>query len=453
MARFAPWLFALAVAAPLQAQAEEPQQRALRLLATVDGQQIRRDVDMRLSGGDVSLDLGQDGVPGVAVTHDDEGRPVTDDPQLTALLRAALHPQEARVELPTGGHFRLVESSAEPMPRRRSFGGDSCRGTYVSATLEGALSNGDALAGQVELVLWQNEAGDVVSLSVEEQLLVAGREEPFELSIDLRPRKSDRRVGWAPLPRPGPAYGQHVLGATALGGMFLLVLLAPRLGRQQSICLLLCLGLLLLPLFPSTAEAGAWDWVKERFTDVTTNEIVLTSLAVVATAGGAAVAAVTAPVWAPVAVVVAGTAGVVGYWATRQPPIRAGEVVERRHEPARTWVQVVPIPIVSSNGKTTTTTMTYVPMVMHDDEDWVVEIQAGERSRTLYLDAATYAQVEVGLRYDMDAQGGSAEDEHAKRDASDAEQRLLDEAKANGQEQATLDASGITEALPEAGGR
>ena len=51
--------------------------------------------------------------------------------------------------------------------------------------------------------------------------------------------------------------------------------------------------------------------------------------------------------------------------------VKEGEVIQKRHEPSRTWVSVTPI--VKSNGKTTTTTM--IPYVYYDSEDYVITIE------------------------------------------------------------------------------
>ena len=51
--------------------------------------------------------------------------------------------------------------------------------------------------------------------------------------------------------------------------------------------------------------------------------------------------------------------------------ISMGEVYEKQHEPEDD--SLVMIPIVSSSGKTSLTTM--IPVVVHDDEDWIVCIR------------------------------------------------------------------------------
>ena len=51
--------------------------------------------------------------------------------------------------------------------------------------------------------------------------------------------------------------------------------------------------------------------------------------------------------------------------------IAMGEVYNKQHEPEEDCV--VMIPIVSSNGKTSITTM--IPTVVHDDEDWILCIR------------------------------------------------------------------------------
>lgn len=96
--------------------------------------------------------------------------------------------------------------------------------------------------------------------------------------------------------------------------------------------------------------------------------------------------------------------------------ITEGDIVEKWHEPERTWVQVVPITI--SNGKTTTTT--YVPMTQVDDEDWIIQIEAvlddGEtKTRNFYVSREVYETVDIGDYYVYDKAMASGRDPVSKR--------------------------------------
>lgn len=77
--------------------------------------------------------------------------------------------------------------------------------------------------------------------------------------------------------------------------------------------------------------------------------------------------------------------------------IQEGRIIKKWYEPARTWVSVVPI--VTSTGKTTTTTM--VPMVHYDDEDYCIKIEKYVEdkekyvTRTVYLTKEEYNNVEL----------------------------------------------------------
>lgn len=74
-------------------------------------------------------------------------------------------------------------------------------------------------------------------------------------------------------------------------------------------------------------------------------------------------------------------------------------VTGKRHEPARHYTTMVPV----STGRSTV----LVPVVHHDDEDWVLIVSwvdlshdpPRERSGVLYVDQATYERVEVGDLY------------------------------------------------------
>lgn len=77
----------------------------------------------------------------------------------------------------------------------------------------------------------------------------------------------------------------------------------------------------------------------------------------------------------------------VAYVGHRQP-ILEGRVVSKHYEPARTWVQIVPI----ATGKVTMV----VPITHFDDEDWIIRVDDGERQQNVYLTEDRYDQTDVG---------------------------------------------------------
>ena len=79
------------------------------------------------------------------------------------------------------------------------------------------------------------------------------------------------------------------------------------------------------------------------------------------------------------------------------PKLTAGEVINKHYEPARTYVAMMPI--ATSTGKTTITTM--VPYVIYDNEDWVVTIggtrEDGEYdTKRIYITESYFNSVEYG---------------------------------------------------------
>lgn len=74
-----------------------------------------------------------------------------------------------------------------------------------------------------------------------------------------------------------------------------------------------------------------------------------------------------------------------------------GEIVEKWHEPANTYIQM--IPIIHTSGKYIYTT--YVPMTVYDSEDWCIRVRGvGSKgdtiSRTYYIDMSAYDTLNVG---------------------------------------------------------
>jgi len=96
-------------------------------------------------------------------------------------------------------------------------------------------------------------------------------------------------------------------------------------------------------------------------------------------------------------------------------PIIRGEVYDKRYEAEES--SVVMLPIVTSSGKTPVTTL--IPVVVHDDEQWIVCIrrwnEAKQRFETnqLSVTADCYEQVTLGDWFSRDEDGGAGEDPHS----------------------------------------
>lgn len=74
-----------------------------------------------------------------------------------------------------------------------------------------------------------------------------------------------------------------------------------------------------------------------------------------------------------------------------------GTIVSKKYEPARTWVQVVPITI--STGKSTMVTM--VPMVLYDNEDFILLVRGHTDDGDVvlehfYVTESAYNSVNIG---------------------------------------------------------
>jgi hypothetical protein len=72
--------------------------------------------------------------------------------------------------------------------------------------------------------------------------------------------------------------------------------------------------------------------------------------------------------------------------------LESGVVIDGHHEPARSWVSIMPI----YTGKT----MMMIPMIHFDDEDWIIIVEGehdGElRQETWYVSEAQYTNIEIG---------------------------------------------------------
>lgn len=85
------------------------------------------------------------------------------------------------------------------------------------------------------------------------------------------------------------------------------------------------------------------------------------------------------------------------------PRITSGEVIAKEYTPARTTLRLVPV--VTSNGKTTTTTM--IPVYHHYPDSWKVTISGPDESgelvqETFLVEKAVYDSVSIGDEFEYE---------------------------------------------------
>ena len=94
--------------------------------------------------------------------------------------------------------------------------------------------------------------------------------------------------------------------------------------------------------------------------------------------------------------------------------LEEGDVVEKWYEPARTYVAVMPMTILT--GKSTTTIM--VPYVVTDNEDWCVKIKGKykgeERVEIVYISQKQYECVRTGSHLKLTDDCSTSDDNNHK---------------------------------------
>lgn len=82
--------------------------------------------------------------------------------------------------------------------------------------------------------------------------------------------------------------------------------------------------------------------------------------------------------------------------------LKEGKVISKYIEPAHDYLYMMPIPHTVSTGKTTSTYYTYIPVWMHDDEDYVItldgftEKEHKEVQKTFYVSKSRYNSIRLG---------------------------------------------------------
>lgn len=84
--------------------------------------------------------------------------------------------------------------------------------------------------------------------------------------------------------------------------------------------------------------------------------------------------------------------------------LKEGTIVIKYEEPERNYWYMMTIPHTFSTGKTTTTYYTYIPIMMHDDRDFVITIhgttdKGEEKDETFYLTESTFIKLKLGQRF------------------------------------------------------
>jgi len=94
--------------------------------------------------------------------------------------------------------------------------------------------------------------------------------------------------------------------------------------------------------------------------------------------------------------------------------LEEGDVIEKWYEPTHTYVALMPM--VISNGKSTTTIM--IPYVITDYEDWVVKIngkyKGEERTETIYVSQKQYECLSVGSHLKLTEDSSTSDDNNHK---------------------------------------
>lgn len=80
--------------------------------------------------------------------------------------------------------------------------------------------------------------------------------------------------------------------------------------------------------------------------------------------------------------------------------LKEGNVISKSIEPARTYIYLMPISHTMMVGKSCTTSITYIPMTMYDDEDFKVQISGNDgkedRIETFYVSKKQWECLRVG---------------------------------------------------------
>ncbi|QIA28629.1 hypothetical protein [Phage f2b1] len=106
------------------------------------------------------------------------------------------------------------------------------------------------------------------------------------------------------------------------------------------------------------------------------------------------------------------------------PDITEGTVYNKRYHPEEFYVMMMPI--VTSDGKTTTTTM--IPMYIYNPETWEIDIKKYSKKEKKYLtedyyvDRAVYDSVNVGTYFKFEEEMGDTDRPQEEREATGTEQ-------------------------------
>ncbi len=84
--------------------------------------------------------------------------------------------------------------------------------------------------------------------------------------------------------------------------------------------------------------------------------------------------------------------------------LKEGTVTKMHIEPARDYIYMMPIPHTIRSGKTSSTYYTYIPIMMHDDPDYVITLHGvtddnEERTEDWYVSESTYSGLKTGRKF------------------------------------------------------
>jgi len=110
--------------------------------------------------------------------------------------------------------------------------------------------------------------------------------------------------------------------------------------------------------------------------------------------------------------------------------ITDGQVYEMWREPERDYFYLMMFPIVHSTGESTFTTFMYIPMHVHDYEDFALRIRKlndkGKwQKRTLYVTKDEWARIQLGQQYVVNGARLSANKDATRRAASGEERHAV----------------------------
>jgi hypothetical protein len=340
-------------------------------------------------------------MPSATVVLDADGEPLHGDRALADGLRLALRVKgdsDQRVALPDGGWMRM-KTTVKPA-QKKALRGELVDEVRVEQRLRGEMA-GQAFSGGVRSRI--RTRGDVlISLRGVQRLDFDGA--LLVTVVELRPASTgddarDEEVGFTlPASQVGAAFGFALFGLVGLGGL--------RIGKQRTLCLTLCLMMVVLNVpFAQQAHAG-WPFGVDKVAKKVAKKVVdKVAPAVTAVAFGLVGGVAGGLVGGPVGVAAGATAGGFTGWHVWHRYFAKREVTGKRHEEANRYV-------TSVDGD---------DRAVVDDEDWILELRDGDRTIERYVSEEVYKATELGESFRLG--GGEREDAFEVRAATSEERQ------------------------------